>query len=142
MNHTSVNHLLWNLLKLHHQSIILLFNFSESNTLDNLAVVLGRPISMTCGESANDSRVQWKVQLFGEFVELFIFNGYTIFQEFPEFHAVSDGIFRLFTSEAQVKHAGTYFCIRINEHRTKKYGMMLTVLGEKLIVSLINVIIT
>lgn len=95
-----------------------------------MAVVLGRQISMTCGESANDSSVQWKFQLLGDFEERFIFNGYKIFQEFSEFHAVVDGRFRLSTVEAQVKHIGTYFCIRITGHHTETYSAKLTVLGK------------
>ena len=95
-----------------------------------MAVVMGHQISMTCGESTNDSRVQWKVRLLGDAKELFIFNGYKIYQEFSEFRAVADGRFRLVTAEAKVKHAGTYLCIRITGHSTKTYSAKLTVLGR------------
>src|SRR6218665_2554834 len=95
-----------------------------------MVVVLGHQMSMTCGESTNDSRVQWKVQLLGEFNERFIFNGYRIYQEFSEFHAVADGRFRLSTAEAQVKHAGTYFCIRITGHHINTNSATLAVLGR------------
>lgn len=85
---------------------------------------------MTCGESANDSSVQWKVQLLGESKQHFVANKNKIYQEFSEFRVVADGRFRLITAEAQVKHGGTYFCIRITGHRTKTYSAMLTVLGR------------
>lgn len=84
---------------------------------------------MTCGVSSNVSRVQWKFQLLGDSEERFIFNGYKIFQEFSEFRAMDNGRFRLSTVEAQAKHSGTYFCIRITGHYTKTYSAKLTVLG-------------
>lgn len=95
-----------------------------------MVVILGCQISMTCGESANHSSVQWKVQLLGESKQHFVANKNKIYREFSEFRVVADGRFRLITAEAQVKHGGTYLCIRITGHRTKTYSAMLTVLGR------------
>src|SRR6218665_800899 len=95
-----------------------------------MAVFVGHPISMSCGSSLNDSSIYWKFQMFGQSDVHYIFNGYTMISEFSEFQAKSDGIFLLSTGEAQLKHAGTYWCTRIIGHHTKTYSAELMILGK------------